>query len=64
MSIDLLYEMGEALNYHFDKVGLRRNAYYPEAWNVAEIQQIKLQQAAIQVFEGDKPLKVEIKSAS
>ncbi len=57
---DLLYEMAESLGYHFDKVTLQRNVYYPIGWNIVETEQTKLRQAAVQVFEGEKPLKVEI----
>jgi hypothetical protein len=57
---DLLYEMGEALNYHFDKVTLKRNVYHPTGWNTMEVEQMKLRQAAVKVFEGEKPLKVEV----
>jgi hypothetical protein len=57
---DLLYEMAELLGYHFDKVGLKKNAYYPIGWNTIEIEQAKLRQAAIGVLEGGKPIKVEV----
>lgn len=57
---DLLYEMGEAINYHFDKVTLKRNVYYPTGWNMIETEQTKLRQAAVKVFEGEKPLRVEV----
>lgn len=57
---DLLYEMGESLGYHFDKVSLKKNAYYPSGWQLVEGEQMKLRQAAVKVFEGEKPLKVEI----
>jgi hypothetical protein len=56
----LLLEMGESLGYHFDEVTLKRNAYYPIGWNTLELEQTKLRQAAVKVFEGEKPLKVEL----
>jgi hypothetical protein len=56
----LLAAMGESLDYHFDEVTLRRNVYYPTGWTTTEVEQIKLRQAAIKVFEGEKALKVEI----
>ncbi len=61
---DLLLEMGETLGYHFDEVTVRRNVYYPAGWDVAEVEQVKLRQAAVKVFEGEKPLKVEITGES
>ena len=48
----MLYEMGESLGYHFDKVTLQRNVYYPVRWNTFETENMKLRQAAIKVFEG------------
>lgn len=57
---DMLYEMAESLGYHFDRVTLQRNAYYPTGWNTVETENTKLRQAAVKVFEGEKPLKVEL----
>jgi hypothetical protein len=56
---NMLYEMGESLGYHFDKVTLERNAYYPTHWNTIEAENTQLRQAAIKVFEGQMPLKVK-----
>jgi hypothetical protein len=57
---DLLYEMAEALGYHFDKVTLKRNVYYPSGWNIIEEENTKLRKAAVEVFEGRAPLKVAV----
>jgi hypothetical protein len=57
---DLLYQMAESLGYHFDKVTLQRNVYYPKGWNLTEVENTKLRQAAVKVFEGEKPLRVEV----
>jgi uncharacterized protein DUF6680 len=57
---DLLYEMGKSLGYHFDRVTLKRNVYFPKGWNLIEAEQAQLRQAAVAVFEGKKPLKVEV----
>jgi hypothetical protein len=56
----MLLRMAESLDYHFDEVTLKRNAYYPTGWNTIEVEQTKLRQAAITIFEGEKPLKVEL----
>ena len=56
----LLLRLAESLGYHFDQVALRRNAYYPSGWDTIEVEGAKLRQAAITVFEGGKPLKVEV----
>jgi hypothetical protein len=57
---DLLYEMGESLGYHFDKVTLKRNVYSPLGWNWIETENTKLRKAAIKIFEGEIPLNVKI----
>jgi hypothetical protein len=57
---DLLFEMGTALGYHFDRVTLKRNVYYPKGWNVIEAEQAQLRQSAVAVFEGKRPLKIEV----
>jgi hypothetical protein len=56
----LLHEMGESLGYHFDEVTLKRNVYYPAGWSTIELEQTQLRQAAVKVFEGEKPLRVEV----
>jgi hypothetical protein len=56
---DMLYEMAESLGYHFSKVTLKKNAYMPSGWGAWEAENTKLRQAAIKVFEGEKPLKVQ-----
>jgi hypothetical protein len=56
----LLLEMGESLGYHFDAVTIKRNAYYPVAWNTTEIEWAKFRQAAVKVLEAEKPIKVEV----
>jgi hypothetical protein len=58
--VSLLYEMAESLGYHFDKVTLKRNVYYPTGWNTVETENTQLRQAAVKVFAGEKPLKVEL----
>jgi hypothetical protein len=57
---NLLYEMAESLGYHFDKVTLKRNVYHPTGWNTTEGEFARLRQAAVAVFEGGKPIKVQI----
>ncbi len=63
LTIGLLYEMAESFGYHFDKVTLRRNAYYPGGWGEVEVEQHQLRKAAVAVFSGTKPLKVEIEGS-
>jgi hypothetical protein len=58
--VELLYIMGESLGYHFDKVTLHRNVYYPGGWMEVETEQHQLRKAAVAVFDGSKALKVEL----
>jgi hypothetical protein len=57
---ELLLDMGKSLGYHFDRVTLMRNVYFPVGWNSTEVEQRQLRQAAVKVFEGEKTLKVEL----
>ncbi len=57
---DLLFEMATSLDYHFDKVTLKKSAYFPSGWNTIETENATLRQSAIKVFGGEKPLKVEL----
>ena len=38
---DTLYAMAESMDYHFDKVTLQRNVYYPTGWGTIELEQTK-----------------------
>lgn len=53
---DLLCEMAEQLGYRFDRVDLKRYAYYPTRWNTVELENMKLWQAGNRMVEDDKPL--------
>jgi hypothetical protein len=61
---NLLLRMAESLGYRFEDVAIKRNAYAPKGWDTIETEQTKLRQSAIKVFEGQKPLKVEITNAA
>ena len=56
--VDLLYEMSQALGYDFDKVMLKRNAYYPTGLGTAESEVNALRTAALAVFQGRSMLRV------
>jgi hypothetical protein len=60
MLYDLLFEMGEYLGYHFDKVTLRRIKYSPRGWVENEEDATIIRKAAMAVFSGTKPLLMKI----
>jgi hypothetical protein len=60
--VKLLQEMARTLGYPFDEVMLRRNAYYPTGWHEEISETIDLRRAAISVFTGKTPLRVETKT--
>ena len=56
---ELLHQMAKSLGYHFDKVTLKRNVYFPTGWGTLEIEQAKIRQAAIKVLQGETPIKIK-----
>jgi len=58
--MDLLYEMGESLGYHFDKVHLKREAYFPlghgELYADLEI----IRKTFVEICSGKRPISVKI----
>jgi len=56
----LLGEMGRHLGYHFEKGVLRRMAYYPQGWGDSEKEQTALRKAAVEVFSGEKALRMKV----
>jgi hypothetical protein len=57
---DMLYEMGESLGYHFDKVTLKRNAYYPKGWGEIELEQHAVRKKFLEVLDGQRKLPIAI----
>lgn len=55
---DMLYEMGESLGYHFDKVTLKRNAYYPRGWGEIELEQHALRKKLLELLDGKRKLPI------
>lgn len=58
--VDLLYEMAQCLGYDFEKVMIKRDAYYPTGLTDMENEGNVLRKAVIQVFEEGKSLNVHI----
>jgi hypothetical protein len=57
---DMLFEMGESLGYHFDKVTLKRNAYYPKGWGEVEVEQAAVRKLFLEVLNGKRKLPVGV----
>jgi Family of unknown function (DUF6680) len=55
---DLLFEMGKSLGYHFDKVTLKRNAYYPRFWGEVELEQHAIRKKFLEVLDGKRRLPI------
>lgn len=56
--VNLLFAMGQALGYHFDRVQLKKGWYSPMAHNMNEVRMDNLVNAATSVLEGKTPIKI------
>jgi hypothetical protein len=55
---EMLYEMGESLGYHFDRVTIKRNAYYPRGWGEIEVEQHALRKKFLELLDGKRKLPI------
>lgn len=55
---EMLYEMGESLGYHFDRVAIKRNAYYPRGWGEIEVEQHALRKKLLELLDGKRKLPI------
>jgi len=60
--IDLLYEMGHALKYKFDKVHLKKGIYHPVGFSDLEREQQILRRAAMSFFSGGHAVNMNVAS--
>ena len=58
--INLLAEMAESLDYHFDKVLLKRGAYTPTGYGETELAQLIIRRGLTEVFLGLKSIPIHI----
>jgi hypothetical protein len=58
--VNLLEKMATDLGYQFDRVQLRKGAYFPVAHGRQETKNEELRDAALAVFSGDRQLKVAL----
>jgi len=57
---DLLYEMAQALNYHFDKAHLKKGSYTPRGHADIELEQNYLRRSLVGLFLGEKSIPVNL----
>jgi hypothetical protein len=57
---DMLYEMGKSLDYHFDKVTLKRNAYYPKGWGEIELENHAVRKKFLELLDGKRKMPVAV----
>lgn len=55
---NLLFEMGNSLNYKFDKALIKRHIYSPQGHAVAELEQEQIRKRIIDVLNGKSPLQI------
>ncbi len=61
--IELLAKMAELLNYHFDKVLLKRGAYTPASYGEDEADQYIIRKGVADLFQGLKSIPISIVKA-
>jgi hypothetical protein len=57
---EMLFEMGRSLGYDFDKVTIKRNAYYPSGWGEVELENHALRKKFLELLEGKRRLPVAV----
>jgi hypothetical protein len=58
--VDLLWEMGNHLNKGITRAVLEHVSYYPTYFGNMENENMELRQSSLQVFKGERPLKVVV----
>lgn len=54
--VELLFEMGVALGYSFDKSHIKSGTYYPGGYSDAEIDNLEARKLWLEVLRGTRPL--------
>ena len=60
LRVALLSTMGGCLGYTFDKVTLKKGAYYPEWFDTVEVEQHSLRRQLLELFDGTGRRKIPI----
>ena len=58
--VELIAKMAESLNYHFDKVLLKKGAYTPSGFGEDEVQRWVISRGLTEVFLGTKSIPIRI----
>jgi len=59
---DLLHVMAKSLGYHFDKVHIKRAAYYPQGYGDAEQDNLMIRKGFVKVISGESALPMNVTS--
>lgn len=62
--VDLLYAMGQSLNYDFNKTQIKNGTYAPTAHSRIEEEQQKIRQFTIDLLEGNRVLPMHVTNLS
>jgi Family of unknown function (DUF6680) len=57
---EMLYEMGKSLGYEFDRVTIKRNAYYPSGWGEVELENHAVRKKFLELLDGKRKLPVAV----
>ena len=60
--IELMHALSSALGYKFDRVQLRRGAYYPQGHHEVEMAEHLIRARLVKVLSGEQPLSMDVKS--
>ncbi|MGZ8373522.1 MAG: DUF6680 family protein [Nitrospira sp.] len=58
--VELLYAMGQSLGYEFDRVHIKRAAYYPQGYGDLEQDQLVIRKGLAAVLRGERALPMEV----
>ncbi|MHB9072342.1 MAG: DUF6680 family protein [Desulfobaccales bacterium] len=59
---DLLYEMGQAVGYHFDKVHIKRSAYIPKGHSDFETENTLIRRGLLEIISGRSALPMDVRN--
>jgi hypothetical protein len=60
--VELLYVMASALGYEFDKVQLRRGAYFPRLLSEDAVARLEIRNNLVKLLSGQQPIPMAVMS--
>lgn len=58
--VDLLHTMARSLGYHFDKVHIKRSAYFPKGHGEIEEEHTAIRKSLVEILSGKKSLPMHV----